>query len=106
MVSRLDARPDEEVQGVPTPDIHRPRQNLLAPVRNGRRIAGKTPAPRANFVVSRHKHYVLGVADCFPIQDARFSRYKVATLPTPSASTGAMKACRSFSSVGLVGMDL
>jgi len=68
------------------------QNQVLAPVRNDRRIGGKTHAPTAGFVVSRHDHYVVGAAGVVRSRRRAFSRYKVATLPTPSASTGAMKA--------------
>jgi hypothetical protein len=64
---------------------------VLAPVRSARKTAGKTTAVTAGLVVSRHKDYIVGDAGAVRFRKLPL-RYKVATLPTPSSATGAMKA--------------
>jgi hypothetical protein len=64
---------------------------MLAPARNARKTAGKTTAVTAGLVVSRHKDYIVGDAGAVRFRKLPL-RYKVATLPTPSSATGAMKA--------------
>jgi hypothetical protein len=46
-------------------------RNLLAPVRNARKTAGKTTAVSAGLVVSRHKDYVVG-----DVGDAGVARFR------------------------------
>ena len=61
---------------------------LLAPVRNDRKSAGKTPAATAGFVVSRHSSAVVGgTTPAWRFRGKPVLRYTVATLPTPSART-------------------
>ena len=64
---------------------------VLAPVRNDRRSAGKTTAVSAGLIVSTHEDRLVGNTGAVRFRVQMF-RYKVATLPTPSSSTGAMKA--------------
>ena len=66
--------------------LPRPRQLGKFPPGPPRR-ACRPPLPPAQAA-----DYVVGAAGVVRSRRRAFSRYKVATLPTPSASTGAMKA--------------
>ena len=68
---------------------------MLAPVGSDRKSAGKTTAASAGLAISTHQHCIVGDAGAVRFRSQSI-RYKVATLPAPSASTGAMKAVMSW----------
>src|SRR5215471_4571581 len=70
---------------------------VLAPARNDRRSAGKTPAVSAGLIVSTHENHIVGNTGAgssrgpdVPLQGG----YPPQALPRPSSSTGAMKGQR------------